>query len=108
MKTCQFRKVHIRVLLWGMRIHWVKCCKCNEVKVYEDLPVQESTCTSTAVGNAYTLGIKCCDCTEVKVYEDLPVQESTCMSTAVGNEYTGLNVLTVMRFNCLKAWKFRT
>ena len=52
--------------------------------------------------------VKCCDCTEVKVYEDLPVQESTCMSTAVGNEYTGLNVLTVMRFNCLKAWKFRT
>ena len=66
--------MHVQVLLWGMRIHWVKCC----------------------------------DCTEVKVYEDLPVQESTCTSTAVGNEYTGLNVLTVMRFNCLKAWKFRT
>ena len=39
-------------------------------------------------------------------YEDLLVQESTCKSNAVGNEYTGLNVLTVMRFNCLNAWKF--
>ena len=38
-----------------MLIHWVKC-KCNEVKVFESLPVQENTCTSTAVGNAYTLG----------------------------------------------------
>ena len=26
-----------------MLIHWVKC-KCNEVKVFEDLPVEESTC----------------------------------------------------------------
>ena len=46
-----------------------------------------------------------CKCNEVKVFEDLPVQESTCKSNAVGNEYTGLNVLTVMRFNCLNAWK---
>ena len=63
--------------------------ECNEVKVFEDLPVQESTCT--AVGNAYTLGIKCCDCTEVKVLEDLPVQESTCMYEYCCGEciYTG-------------------
>ena len=38
------------------QILWVTCCKCNEVKVFEDLPVHESTCMSTAVGNAYTLG----------------------------------------------------
>ena len=43
------------IILRGMLIHWVKC-KYNEVKVFESLPVQENTCTSTAVGNAYTLG----------------------------------------------------
>ena len=30
LKACQFRKVYVWVLLWGMCIHWVKCCKCDE------------------------------------------------------------------------------
>ena len=42
------------------------------------------------------------------MFEGLPVQESICMSTAVGNAYTlGKNVVSVMRFKCLKACQFR-
>ena len=77
-----------------MRIHWVKCCKCNEVKVFEDLPVEESTCMyEYCCGGMRIHWVKCCDCTEVKVYEDLPVQEKYMYGVLLwGNEYTGLNV----------------
>ena len=43
------------IILRGMLIHWVKC-KCNEVKVFEDLPVEESTCTSTSCGECVYIG----------------------------------------------------